>query len=145
MKYDHITPEQWETAFQTYTRHKGKYLESLKAAFATLPDAPPMLLPITDKMPPVPEGWQRIEGMWIDYATPPYLCTDSNGMDPWRPDYYLDIQLPPAPDPLAKKREAFEKLIRECFPHGRPLDRQGDGYLYASVQIIWQFHLYTTN
>lgn len=141
MNTSHITGEQWEAAEDVYDNHSGCILESLKAAVATLPEppqSPPMLLPITDKMPPVAEGCKRLHAILQKDGSFGPLTSYRSTYD----NHFLDIQLPLAPDPLAQKREAFEKIMREKMPK-YDLTREGDGYRYGA-QTLWEFY-HTTN
>lgn len=110
MNTSHLRTPHIEAAIATFQTLTGKGHETRNSFYEALdtlpepPSSPPTLKPITDPMPDVAEGCQRIMGMWIDYGQPPYLCVDSGGMDPWRPDFYVDVALPT----VDKDRQDFE-------------------------------------
>lgn len=97
-------------------------------------ESPAQLLPITDPMPPVPEGcvrqyWGKASG---------YNFGDTR----WSQDtHYLDIQLPKTPDPLEKEQQKFEKWMKGLgYNHNGALSKANDKlrYIDYTVEVSWQ-------
>lgn len=100
------------------------------ARLETLVNKPAQPLPITDPMPPVPEGcviWygpipeSGHTGLFNAYR----IETDT---------HYLIVQLPPTPDPLEKERQEFE----ECFPNLAKSLTPSGMYGNTNTQYVWE-------